>query len=288
MWRHLTAGLLSVLLVASQARRPVTVRRESDLRPLLLRPGVVSSFAKSQRPLLIDLLWLRALNSIGERDSERKNRALYDYAVFISDLDPRMYQVYSFIALNIPSRKGRYWVHSELADDIFARGLKQFPTDLRLMLYRAGNQYLGMRDFAAASDTYLAASRLPDAPRYLAPLAVRLRAHQDARGAIEFTEALLEKTEDPALRTDLEQTLRDLRVEEQLQEIDKAIATYKEQWAHAPQSLEDLRLTGAYAGPTTDVYGGELSIRDGAGYSTSLQKRVKLFFDPNLGDDNGY
>lgn len=286
MWKHFSVAVIGVLLVASQARSPAKIRRESDLRPLLLRPGVVSYFAKSQRPLLIDLLWLRALNSIGDPDSERKNRALYDYAIFLSDLDPQMYQVYSFIGINVPSRRGRAWVNADLADNLFARGIKQFPTDLRLMLFRAGNRYMGMRDFVGASDLYLAASRLPDAPPYLAPLAVRLRAHNDARGAIEFTEAMLEQTATPDVRHDLEQKLYDLRVEEQLQEIDRSIVRYREQWGQPPQRLEDLLMAGLYRGPTTDVYGGMLSLRDGAGYSTSLQKRVKLFYDPHNDDGN--
>lgn len=284
MWKHLSAAVLGVALVATQARPPVVIRRESDLRPLLLRPGVVSLLAKSQRPLLVDLLWLRTLNAIGEPDSERKNRALYDYAVFLSDVDPRLYQAYAYIGINVPSRRGRGWVNADLADDLFGRGLKQFPTDLRLMLFRAGNYYLGLRDFVRASDTYLAASRLPDAPHYLAPLAVRLRAHQDPRGAIEFTTALLAQTIDADVRKDLEQKLHDLQVEEQLQEIDRAIAAYQSKWGQRPARIEDLRMAG-FDIPATDIYGGELRIKDGSAYSSSLEKRVKLFYDPNDDSD---
>ena len=157
MLKHLVVAVLAVVLVASQSRPPVVVRRESDLRPLLLRAGVVSLLAKSQRPLLIDLLWLRALNSIGDPDSERKNRALYDYAVFLTELDPRLYHAYLYIGLNVTARRGREWVNADLADDLYGRGLKQFPTDLKLMMFRGANYYMALRDYGrAAAEKWIA------------------------------------------------------------------------------------------------------------------------------------
>jgi hypothetical protein len=129
----ITVGAVAVLLAL--ASPPPLTERPSDLRPVLLRPSVARTLSRPYVPMLVDLLWLRSLNAIGQRDSVSKNLALFEYAQTLTDLDPRFYQAYTYLGLNIPAAVDRTWHGGELASALFRKGLVSFPTDLRLHLY---------------------------------------------------------------------------------------------------------------------------------------------------------
>jgi tetratricopeptide (TPR) repeat protein len=225
-------------------------------------------------------MWLRALNAIGLKDSEAKNRALYEYGVAISDLDPRFKLSNEFIGLNIPFSVARNtFSGGDLACDLFRRGLKTYPTDLKLHMYLGFSLFHHERKFAEAAEVFANAAKLPDALPYMAPLAARLKAHSGAaEEALELTQQLIAEEDDEAVRAELQGRIDELQVEVALQRVDRAAKAYYERTGHVPQSLGELRVLQLYDGPDFDPLGGEISIQpDGKATSTSLARRHEIY-----------
>ncbi|MFT3712921.1 MAG: hypothetical protein QM817_35160 [Archangium sp.] len=250
------------------------------MRPVVLRPGVINTVSRSIKPMLIDLYWLRTLNAIGDAESAEKNRSLYEYGRVLTDSDPRFYHAYIYIGLNIPFQTGRLtWANGELATDLFRRGLTQFPDDMRLHLYLGYALYAQMQQYKEASAVFLEGSRKVGAPSWMGPLAARLLAHSgDAQDAVAITEQLLANATDDETRKDFEGKLLQLKVEVQLQQLDKAIAAFTAAEGHKPADVYELVEKKYVTGTLEDVAGGQMSIgKDGRATSTSIERRYEIY-----------
>lgn len=274
------AGLVSTALVLEPPKRVI---RESDLRPVLLRPGLARVLSRPYLPLLLDVYWLRALNAVGDPDSTRKNRALYDYGRVLTELDPRFLLAYTYLGLNIPFQVDRnQYVNGDLASDLFRRGLLVFPAEMKLHLYLGFNLFYIEKKYAEASEVFARGARLPGAPRFMGPLAARLLAH-DGRpeDALNMTRQMLASAEDDSSRAELAERVQALELEVLLSSVDRASQAYQQREGHWPSAVADLQATGDYAGPTTDPSGERILIRpDGTASSASLSRRYRLFESP--------
>lgn len=274
------AFFVSVSCVVFFSGPPSERLHENDFRPILLRPALARTVSKPFLPLLVDVLWLRSLNAIGLKDSEQKNRALHEYGVAITELDPRFRVAYAFIGLNIPFPAARnVWVGGDLASDMFRRGLKAFPKDVNLHLYLGFSLFHHERKFSEAGDVFSKAAKLPGALPFMAPLATRLKAHSgEAEDALEMTRSLLLYQLDDDVRRQLEQRVRELQVEVVLQRVDRASRAYLNLKGHWPTTVEELQISGLYDGPSSDPAGGFVFIdTEGKATSTSLQRRLEIY-----------
>lgn len=271
---------VSIAVVGLTVRPPPPPTHQHDFRPLLLRPAFAQTVSKPFLPLLVDLLWMRSLNAIGLRDSAEKNRALHEYGVVITDLDPRFKQVYEFIGLNIPFATGRNtFVGGDLACDIFERGLKQFPQDRKLHMYLGFSLFHHQRKYIEASEVFVRASKLPDALPWMALLATRLKSHAgSAEDAVAFTREVLSSELEPEERAELEGRLAELEVEVVLQRVDRALDAYKARFGTPARTIDELRVALLYDGPGLDPQGGLISIgADARATSTSLNRRLDIY-----------
>lgn len=271
------AGLAAI---AVTAKAPAPPSHPQDFRPLLLRPAFAQTLSKPFLPVLVDLLWLRSLNAIGLKDTEQKNRSLYEYAVVLSELDPRFKQVYEYLGLNIPFAVARNkFTGGDLACDLFERGLKVFPTDLKLHMYLGFSLFHHERKFAEASEVFARAARLPDALSWMAPLATRLKAHSGAaEDAVELTRELLATELDDEVRAQLEERLEELQVEVVLQQVDRAAKTFFDAQGRWPRDMAELEASGLYPGELFDPSGGLISLQpNGKATSTSLNRRLEIY-----------
>lgn len=274
----LAFGLGLLLMVLGQ-RTPSTKLRESEFRPLLLRPSLARTVSKPMLPMLVDVLWLRTVNAIGMRETEQKNLALYEYGVALTEIDPRFYVAYKYVGLNVPFAKDRnVWVGGPEASDMFRRGLKQFPNDPTLHMYLGFNLFHRERKFLEASEVFQRAAGLPGALNFMAPLAARLRAHGGApEEALAMTREMLAAEQNEEVRATLEERLKELEVEVVLQAVDRAAEEYEKRTGRAPVTLDDLRAEGLYTGPNEDAQGGTISLKNKKGTSTSLNRRLEIY-----------
>jgi hypothetical protein len=276
----LVVFLAAALVVALVVEPPHEANRESEFRPLLLRPAFAKTISKPFMPLLVEVLWLRALNAIGQKDNEQKNKALYEYGVVLSELDPRFFHVYEFIGLALPYAVARdTWVGADYSSDMFRRGLKAFPTSMKLHLYLGFSLFHRERKFSEAADVFAAAAKLPDALDFMAPLATRLKTHSGkAEDALEMTAELLQHTSDENMRKVLERRLDEIRVEIVLQNVDAASTEFRTQEGRWPSSVDELRSRGFYSGERFDPLGSTIEIdAQGKANSGSLNRRLEIY-----------
>ncbi|MBL8955306.1 MAG: hypothetical protein JNK82_31320 [Myxococcaceae bacterium] len=247
---------------------------------MLIRPEVARTWLKAALPLVIDLYWLRTINAVGDNDSREKQRALYDYARLITDLDPRFREVYWFVAVSLPWRlRDRSWVHIDLSNDLLRRGLAQYPNDLKMNLLLGYNLITYDKAYVEAARVFQHTATLPRAPPFAGLIATRLYSQGGSPElGIEAARAMRDSAEDEATRAEFEARIADLEIEQLLQKIDAAIGVYKEKFGDYPTTFEELVKSGLWKGPTTDPLGGRLNIGyDHRSHAQSQPRRLELY-----------
>lgn len=276
-WGALVVGLT---LTGFTLRPPASLPRKSDFRPVLLRPVVASTVSRPFLPLLIDVYWLRVVNAIALPDSPEKSRSLYEYALVLTDLDPRFLTVYEYLGLNIPFQTDRNaWILGELAEDLFRRGLAQYPNEMKLHLYLGFTLFQMEHKYKEASKVFYEGSKLERAPPFMAPLAARLLSHDgSAREGLALLRQIIQDSTDEQVRADLEGRAQQLEIEVVLQDVDAAAARFRADRGVGPASFDELLSSGYYLGPREDPAGGTITLReDGRAFSTSLERRYELY-----------
>ncbi len=116
--------------------------------------------------LLADFYWLAFVNYVGD-DSARTidHYAMADkYLDLVTGLDPRFVQPYWFCAFTVGAEQKR----PLRANEIIKRGIRANQNNWYLPYIAGVNLYLFAHDEVGAAKYYQAASKFPDAPRWLA------------------------------------------------------------------------------------------------------------------------
>lgn len=273
----LGAVSVAVLILVRAAPYPLEARHEGELRPLLLRGSVASTVSKAHLPLLIDLYWLRTLIGISEPESEQRNKNLAAYGDFLTDLDPRFFHAYYFLALSTPYSLGRdRYLNGDLALKLVRKGIKQFPADHRLRMLHAFLLTYIEHDSRAAVNEFIEISQFPNAPAAAISSATAMYVEE---GRFDEALAMISQAMDEGGHGSM-QLLSDrkkqLEIERVLRELDAAITAAAAKLGHTPESLDEVIAAGEWpAEARTDPQGGELSVEAGRGRSSWLVGRIK-------------
>lgn len=268
--------MLTLVLVRAEPY-PLEARHEGELRPLLLRGSIASTLSKPHLPLLIDLYFLRTLIGISEPESEQRNKNLYAYGEFLTDLDPRFFHAYYFLSLGtIYSLGGDRYVNGDLALKLVRKGIKQFPTDYRLRMLSAFLLTYVEHDSRAAVSEFVEIAKFPNAPASAISAATAAFVDKgDFDGAIEMISAAMERGGHGSM-TLLSDRKKQLEIERLLRELDAAIVAAAKKLGRTPESLEEVIAAGEWPAEVThDQQGGDLSVEAGRGRSSWLVGRVK-------------
>ena len=248
----------------------------------VIRPDVAKLLFRSALPLLIDFYWLQAIHTIGAARREDDSRRLHQYGRFLAEMDPKFYEPYWVIGLNVPWSLGREeWKLCDEGLDLFHRGLEQFPDDLKLLSYMSWNYLECKRDYRRAAETLQALSSNPAAPSWTWSLATRLYSMSGGVSeALSLTRDLLASATTDEERALFSRRVEELEVEELLQAIDAQVAAFTNDHGRPPGSLNELVYTGYLSSPPVDPHGGELSLGDDhRARSTSQGRRLEIFVD---------
>ena len=235
-------------------------RRESDVRDLIRSPGRDSMRALSlQHPLAwADLFWLSAVQEIG-RFIEKKDpevARLKNWAQLATDLDPRYYQVYYGVAVNLTV----YNKDAEGSDKLLRKGRKNITHRWELPFLLGYNAYFLRGDLRTASELWKEAAYMPGVPRFVPSLAARSRFQAgDEKEAEGLLLTMLEHL-DGEHKRDAMIRLKILRSEPILRAYDEACRRYFEENGHKPDSADALRVAGYVRHPAKDLFGNPIEI----------------------------
>ncbi len=224
-----------------------------------------------------DVLWLQAIQAMGERKVSLEAGAWIAHALdVITTLDPWFVRVYRAggIALTtlvpLPAESNR----------LLLKGIEHNPDDWYLPFLLGFNYYYNDYDDAKAAQYIASASRLPEAPAYLAGLAARLyvSAHTP-QDALMFLAQVYEHTADENVRRVLEQRIKEVVVERDLLLLEETIHRYRALHKRAPARLEDLVRPGLLRELPREPFGGRYlydpqtqTVR-----SSEVKERMKLY-----------
>ncbi len=153
---------------------------EAALRKnLIVEPDSVKTFSLGFDRLIADLYWLSFVQYYGDRKAcfQDKYRQAPAYLNLICKIDPHFIQAYWFASFVLAADLNM----KKEADDLLKYGIEQNPDNWTLPYIAGFNQYLYMRNAAAAAKYYRLGASRPGAPEWLATQAQILEENIPAR-----------------------------------------------------------------------------------------------------------
>ena len=148
--------------------------------------------------------------------------------------------------------------HAGAALDLLARGEGQFPLEWRLPFYSGYVQYFSLGNPEEAGVSILRAARIPGSPEYLPLLASRMLSEgHRPETALAFLRGMVEREADLRRKALLNERIRWVIVERDLQSMEMAIAEYASRVGAPPRKLADLVQSGMLARVPEEPYGGK-------------------------------
>jgi len=234
--------------------RPTDVHRESPHSSLLYALSRRPVLALGFRNILADVAWLEAVQVSGNR---KLHRADYDRLVELLEtvfgFDPHFLVPYLFAGIVL----GESADHGSAALGILMRGEKEFPLEWRLPFYAGYIQYFTLGNPAEGGVDILRASRIPGSPAYFPLLASRMLSEGNRpETALSFLRELVIHEKDPRRLRVLEERIRQVVVERDLQILEKAVSEFKAMKGVPPGGIADLVAAGFLARVPEEPYGG--------------------------------
>lgn len=178
---------------------------------------------------------------------------LSDLLSTVIRFDPRFVVPYLLGGIVLGDSPG----HADTALGLLALGEAQFPTEWRFPFYTGYVQYFSLGDPEGGGMALLRAARIPGSPEYFPLLASRMlsEGHRPAT-ALAFLQEMTQQETDPRRKASLEERIRRVEVERDLQSLEGAIAEYTSRYGGPPALLSDLVRSGMLARVPEDPYGG--------------------------------
>ena len=178
---------------------------------------------------------------------------LSDLLSTVVRFDPRFVVPYLLGGIVLGDSPG----HADAALDLLSRGERQFPSEWRFPFYSGYIKYFSLGNPEEGGMDLLRAARIPGSPDYFPLLASRMlsEGHRPAT-ALAFLHEMTERETDPRRKSSLEERMRRVIVERDLQSMEMAIAEYTSLVGAPPVELADLVRRGVLARIPEEPYGG--------------------------------
>jgi len=245
--------ILGICLVCAVLVKPVQDRFEShrgepEPEPDLLyfsSPAALKSMALGYDSLLADFYWMRTIQYYGRREEADKRPVRYKNLSTLLDitttLDPNLEDAYRVgaVFLSDPDPIGAGQPHEALK--LLDKGIHAHPQDWRLHYDKGFIYYSFLQDYRAAGETWLAASRLPSAPIWMAGLAAM---SMSKGGAFEIAIALWQRQYQESNRKDIRENARNhllsFQVARDLWTLELLLKKFRTATGSYPKNLQEL------------------------------------------------
>lgn len=260
-WVALAAVLgAAMLLQGALDRRGTDTTGKLEQLRLLPRGEVLKPMLLGYHHLGADLIWLRAIQVLGEKVVRGQDYEwLYHALDVVTTLDPQYAYAYDVGGTVLAELAGRV----DLSNQLLGKGLEPNPTSWRLPFLLGFNHFFLLGEHLKAAEYMARASRVPGGsaegppPYYVPRLTARLYAQGKSPDvAIEFLEAMLLQTTEPLIRDQLQRRIRRVGLERDLQLLEGAVQRYEQVKKRAPSSLGELVESGLLTKIPEEPYGG--------------------------------
>ncbi|MHB8418926.1 MAG: hypothetical protein ACYDCL_12685 [Myxococcales bacterium] len=235
--------------------------------------------------MLSDWYWLEAIQYYGTKANEAERfRHLAGYLEDAVALDPDFGYLYQFggDALPFHDAQTKLWYNTGAAIRLLEEGVQSKSTRWQIPFLLGYLLYTFRGDYQPAGRDIEMASKRPRAPAYLASLGVRLLAQGGSTAsAIEITQAALAEARDEKRRDELENRLKALVLQLDLERLNRALAARRQ--AGLPISgLGDLVGFASLDRLPKEPYGGEFRLSAAADrvVSSDDDKLLRIYVHP--------
>ncbi len=202
-----------------------------------------------------DVLWFNTINYFGTQlRGKRDYRWLGQMCNLVTKLDKNKGHVYEFCSNMLAWEAKDFQGAIKLLD----RAVLSHPNVWRYRYLRGFNYwYFLSRNDLALSDLQTA-SKLPNAPTFLASLASRLMVDQHTpEAALAFLGDLIKNSNDDMAKKVLEEKYKRGLISRDLKNLARAVETYEKQFGKKPVLLSELVSAGLIKAIPAEPFGGE-------------------------------
>jgi tetratricopeptide (TPR) repeat protein len=223
------------------------LRAQPALREYVLPGKTLRTVSMGQNGLLADIYWTRAVQYFGTQRLAHSTdysmlKPLIDTAV---DLDPQLVVAYYagafFLATPQPRGAGR----PDQAVELLRRGIKTNPDYWRFWHHLGFTYYWEMGDYQKAYEAYTEGSKNPKAHAWMKTMAATILAKGGNRETSRFlwTE-ILNATDDETIRVNARKNLMLLRMQDDLEALNRLEKTFEKREGYRPDSFQNLIAAG--------------------------------------------
>lgn len=272
---------LAVALIGASVAPPRSTRfRQTPTPPNV---SVLKALGASQRALVTDLIWIRAIAVSATMRDPADGLALIQWCGVVADLDPSFSWAYLVGGLLGHMTYGDKQFNVEPAAALLERGTRALPNDHRFAVYLAYNQLMLQQQPLAAAATLMRGSRAPNAPAFLAQLATRLYSQEGRFDVARDFARQLSEAQDPETREFFSHRLLEIARDEELARVRDAVERYSAAKLAVPPSLEALVAEGFLRSLPFDPLGGRFRLDPVTGAvsaSSGEELKQKVPVDP--------
>ena len=242
-WVVLIASFLALVPLQREVDRQLTA--QSRLQELLFLPSgkVLRRLAMGQEGLLANIYWTRAVQYFGRKklDHAAHFELLGRLLQITTELDPQLVIAYRFGAVFLAEKPPGGAGQPEEALQLLRRGIVANPDYWRLWQDLGFIYYWDLRDYATAARVFQAGSERPGAHVWMKVLAASVAAEGGniASSRLLWSE-IYRQADDDQIRKSAFEHLQALRVQEDLEQLNKLLAQFRQKQGRTAGSLQDL------------------------------------------------
>jgi len=224
-----------------------------------------------------DILWLRLVQVLGnKRNAADEYEWMYHALDVITDLDPKY--AYAYYAGGVVL--GDLAHRTDLSNRLLRKGADANPTVWNIPFLLGYNYYFLLDDSEKGAEYIMRAASLPDRPAYLPGLATRMSAEAgNPETALIFLEARLSETQDPQLREEFVNRMKEIIIERDLQVLERAVESFRTTHRALPSTLTAVVAERLLSRLPQEPFGGEyqLNLQTGSVFSSTHPNRLRTF-----------
>ena len=207
-----------------------------------------------------DVYWIRAVQYYGDtklsKDESKNYDLLYPLLDMATSLDPGFKIAYRFGAILLSEGYPNGPARPDYAIALLEKGIRQTPDRWEYFHDAGFVEYWWRQDYEAASAWFLKASRVPNAPNWLAPVAASMLAEGGAREAARLLwSQLAETAEQDWLRQTASRALLQLDAEAVIEQLRPIVNRYHDVAGRFPSDWSEVVRAGLMRGIPLDPSG---------------------------------
>jgi tetratricopeptide (TPR) repeat protein len=246
----------SVFLLGRLDQMRTTATLEEVL--YLNSPKWVRRLSLGYTGLLADIYWTRAVQYFGSHHvvKAKDYNLLYPLLEITTALDPKLIVAYQFGANFLAPKPPEGAGQPDRAVALVEYGIRNNPDNWKLYYELGFLYYMEKKDYAKAAEAFERGAKVPHAHPLLHVLAAQMAQHAgEIQTSRMLWQAAYATTQDDLIRKNAVDHLRALKVDEDITELEKIVARYREQTGLLPPSFNALIGAGMLFGVPVDPNG---------------------------------